>query len=199
MEAIGVRTLCVFTLFITIQAQFSNVNVRPRWPPRFPFRPWRPVKDRLMPLHDKEVSTQPRFVLLAPNLLRLDSEENIYLEAYGLSDPLTVTITAHNFPEKTQLMLSHAVLLDAQNDYHALTTITLDSALLDRDKLQNQYVYLKADFGAYVAEVVVMVSFHSGYIFIQTDKPLYNPGDAGEPWGLGWGLEGLYGWIYAAG
>lgn len=42
-------------------------------------------------------------------------------------------------------------------------------------------MYLKVDFGNYHSEErVMMVTFQSGYIFIQTDKPIYNPGDIGE-------------------
>lgn len=41
-------------------------------------------------------------------------------------------------------------------------------------------MYLKVVFGSfYIEEKVMMVSFQSGYIFIQTDKPIYNPGDTG--------------------
>ncbi len=38
-----------------------------------------------------------------------------------------------------------------------------------------QYVYLQAQFPDQVLEKVVLVSFQSGYIFIQTDKTLYTP------------------------
>lgn len=42
-------------------------------------------------------------------------------------------------------------------------------------------MYLKVVFeGFHTEEKVLMVSFQSGYIFIQTDKPIYNPGDTGE-------------------
>ncbi|XP_064179706.1 complement C3-like isoform X1 [Anguilla rostrata] len=178
MEAVGVRTLWFFTLFYTFEAQFTNFNVRPRWPHRNSFRRW-PVRHHVPLIRDQhDINIEPRFVLLAPNLLRTDSEENIFLEAYRVSEPLTVNITAHNFPEKTVQLLEDTVLLNRQNNYHALKTIKVDARLLDREKQGNQYVYLKADFGVHVAEVVVMLSFHSGYIFIQTDKPLYNPGDA---------------------
>ncbi|KAJ8383729.1 hypothetical protein AAFF_G00215710 [Aldrovandia affinis] len=120
----------------------------------------------------------PRFVLLAPNLLRTDSKENIFLEAHGLSEALNVAISVYNYPDRSLLLFEDTVLLSKHNDYHALTTIKINSEPLDRDIKTNEYVYLNAKFGSYVAEVVVMVSFHSGYIFIQTDKPLYNPGDA---------------------
>lgn len=37
------------------------------------------------------------------------------------------------------------------------------------------------EFGSFhKAEKIIMVSFRSGYIFIQTDKPVYNPGDTGQ-------------------
>uniref|UniRef100_A0A674ENK2 Macroglobulin domain-containing protein n=1 Tax=Salmo trutta TaxID=8032 RepID=A0A674ENK2_SALTR len=124
------------------------------------------------------------FILLAPNILRTDSEESIYLESHGLDSPVTITITVHNYPERRYRLLQDTVTLGPANSYHTLKIIKLPSEHLDKgneESSRNQYVYVKAEFGGYhVAEQVVMVSFHSGYIFIQTDKPLYKPGDTGE-------------------
>lgn len=51
----------------------------------------------------------------------------------------------------------------------------------NRDPNVKQYVYLQAHFpGGVVLEKTVMVSFQSGYIFIQTDKTLYTPESIGE-------------------
>ncbi|KAK5893217.1 hypothetical protein CgunFtcFv8_006111 [Champsocephalus gunnari] len=44
-----------------------------------------------------------------------------------------------------------------------------------KDPSIKQYVYLQAQFPGRLLEKVVMVSFQSGYIFIQTDKTLYTP------------------------
>ncbi len=45
---------------------------------------------------------------------------------------------------------------------------------------KKKYVKLVAQFSRFhLAERVLPVSFRSGYIFIQTDKPVYNPGDTG--------------------
>lgn len=46
---------------------------------------------------------------------------------------------------------------------------------------KKKYVKLVAQFSTFHrAEQVIPVSFRSGYIFIQTDKPVYNPGDSGQ-------------------
>lgn len=37
-----------------------------------------------------------------------------------------------------------------------------------------------ANFGATVVEKAVLVSFQSGYLFIQTDKTIYTPGSTGK-------------------
>ena len=49
-----------------------------------------------------------------------------------------------------------------------------------------QYVYLEAQFPGRLLEKTVMVSFQSGYIFIQTDKTLYTPGSKGENCAAKW-------------
>ncbi|XP_072240697.1 complement C3-like [Leuresthes tenuis] len=122
------------------------------------------------------VSSAPRFTLLAPDLLRTDSQENIYLQADGLSNPITVTITIQDFTKTTSL-LQESVTLNEGNDFNTLKTIQLSSDGLNREETNNKFVYLTVTFDGYHSEErILMVSFHSGYIFIQTDKPIYNPG-----------------------
>uniref|UniRef100_A0A8K9UH89 NTR domain-containing protein n=1 Tax=Oncorhynchus mykiss TaxID=8022 RepID=A0A8K9UH89_ONCMY len=121
------------------------------------------------------------YVIIMINNVLLVISESIYLESHGLNSPVTVTITVHDYPERRYQLLQDTVTLGPVNSYHTLKIIKLPSKRLDKgneESSRNQYVYVKAEFGGYhEAEQVVMVSFHSGYIFIQTDKPLYKPGD----------------------
>ncbi|XP_054634136.1 complement C3-like [Dunckerocampus dactyliophorus] len=119
----------------------------------------------------------PRFTLVAPDLLRADSQENIYLQAEGIGTPVEVHITIMDFGRITTL-LTDKITLDQGNNFHALQAVQMPSGPLNRDETKNKYVWLMVNFVNYHKEErIVLVSFHSGYIFIQTDKPIYNPGD----------------------
>ncbi|XP_038568674.1 A.superbus venom factor 1-like [Micropterus salmoides] len=68
------------------------------------------------------ISSAPRFTLLAPDLLRTDSQENIYLQADGLSNPITVSISIQDF-SKTATLLQDSVTLNVENGYYILKSI----------------------------------------------------------------------------
>ncbi|XP_040891990.1 complement C3-like [Toxotes jaculatrix] len=138
--------------------------------------------DKFLDVHgiadsNRAVSSSPRFRLLAPDLLRTDSQENIYLQADDVSTPITVSISIQDF-SRTTMLLQDSVILNVENGFQALKAIQLPSDHLSREEKKNKFVYLTANFGGLHSEQrLLMVSFHSGYIFIQTDKPIYNPGD----------------------
>ncbi|KAM4584772.1 complement C3-like [Odontesthes bonariensis] len=137
--------------------------------------------DKFFDLHEELepsqfISSAPSFTLLAPDLLRTDSQENIFLQVDGLFDPITVIITIQDFT-KTTALLQESVILNQGNGFNALKTIQLSSDGLNREEKKNKFVYLTVNFVGYHSEErILMVSFHSGYIFIQTDQPIYNPG-----------------------
>ncbi|XP_065126726.2 complement C3-like isoform X1 [Paramisgurnus dabryanus] len=121
----------------------------------------------------------PLYVLSAPNLLRVGSSENVFVEAQDYAGGnINVKIVVKNHPRKNQDILSETVTLTADNNYQLLTKIKIpdDKNHFTDDPLEKQYVYLQAHFPSKVLEKVVMVSFQSGYIFVQTDKPIYTPG-----------------------
>ncbi|XP_048051370.1 complement C3-like [Megalobrama amblycephala] len=120
----------------------------------------------------------PLFVLSAPNLLRVGSSENVFVEAQDYSGgPFDVKIMVMKFPKKDKMILFKTVRLTADNNYQILTDIKIpdDQNFFSDDPLEKQYVYLQAQFPSSTLEKVVMVSFQSGYIFVQTDKPIYTP------------------------
>ncbi|XP_067258551.1 complement C3 isoform X1 [Chanodichthys erythropterus] len=120
----------------------------------------------------------PLYVLSAPNLLRVGSSENVFVEAQDhTGGNLNVRIIVKNHPKKNLEILSKSVTLTADNNYQILTDIKIpgDQNYFSDDPLEKQYVYLQAQFPSSTLEKVVMVSFQSGYIFVQTDKPIYTP------------------------
>ncbi|XP_055081752.1 complement C3-like [Periophthalmus magnuspinnatus] len=118
-----------------------------------------------------------QFVVVAPNLIRTDSEENVFLQANEGTGTIGVTIRITDFSTERELT-THYASLNAQNKYHTLASIRVPSTYLRRNEKENKYVNLEVNFGnQYTEKRAILVSFQAGYIFIQTNKPIYKPGD----------------------
>uniref|UniRef100_A0A4W4HT24 Macroglobulin domain-containing protein n=1 Tax=Electrophorus electricus TaxID=8005 RepID=A0A4W4HT24_ELEEL len=119
-----------------------------------------------------------RFSMVAPALLRVGSKENIVLEAFGVSATVPVSLSVYNYPAKSYQLWQGNVALSSDNNYIAVQSLEISSSLLHLEEKKTEIVQVIAQFGTlHRAEQTIKVSFLSGYIFIQTDKPIYNPGD----------------------
>ncbi|XP_075758404.1 A.superbus venom factor 1 [Pelodiscus sinensis] len=119
---------------------------------------------------------QPLGTLIAPSVLRVESEEMVVVEAHGHPGPLEVTITVSDFPQRKSALVTTTISLNAGNGMMNSAKIKVPAHLLPKDAQTKEYVYLQAKSSLFTLEKVVLVSFHSGYIFIQTDKTIYTPG-----------------------
>uniref|UniRef100_A0A4W5QFS4 Uncharacterized protein n=1 Tax=Hucho hucho TaxID=62062 RepID=A0A4W5QFS4_9TELE len=123
-----------------------------------------------------------RYVMSAPNPLRVGSLERVFVEAQDYSGvDFNVQINVKSFPAHYKLLASTSVSLNSVNKYQALIDIKIpeEPGFFDEDYTGNQYVYLQAHFPGHKLEKVVLVSFQTGYIFIQTDKTIYTPESKG--------------------
>ncbi|KAM9363627.1 complement C3-like [Symphorus nematophorus] len=118
----------------------------------------------------------PLQVMSAPNLLRVGTAENIFVECQDCTGgDIRVEIIVMNHPTKTKRLASTTVTLTSVKNFQELGQITIPAEDFSKDPNMKQYVYLQAQFPGRLLEKVVLVSFQSGYIFIQTDKTLYTP------------------------
>ncbi|KAF1385234.1 hypothetical protein PFLUV_G00105620 [Perca fluviatilis] len=118
----------------------------------------------------------PLQVMSAPNLLRVGTAENIFVECQDCTrENIPVQINVLNHPTKTKTLTSTSVTLTSERNFQELGQIMIPADSFSKDPTMKQYVYLQARFPDQLLEKVVLVSFQSGYIFIQTDKTLYTP------------------------
>uniref|UniRef100_A0A8D0GW61 Anaphylatoxin-like domain-containing protein n=1 Tax=Sphenodon punctatus TaxID=8508 RepID=A0A8D0GW61_SPHPU len=118
------------------------------------------------------------YTLITPNVLRVGSEEKIVVEAHGLSGNVEVTITVKDFPLEKTTFFNVQTRLNSENGMMGTALIRVTQSFNSK---QNQYVLVQAQGSSpsFTLKKAILVSFHSGYIFIQTDKTIYTPGSTG--------------------
>uniref|UniRef100_A0A8D0GR95 Complement C3 n=1 Tax=Sphenodon punctatus TaxID=8508 RepID=A0A8D0GR95_SPHPU len=131
------------------------------------------------------------YSLITPNVLRVESEEKVVVEAHGHNQAIEFIVTVHDFPLKSLTLFQTRANLSPANGMIDTPLIKLPEELLPNDRTVEGK---SAKAGGTVLEKVVLVSFHSGYIFIQTDKTIYTPGSTVlyRIFTVGHHLEALY-------
>uniref|UniRef100_A0AAY4BNM2 Complement C3 n=1 Tax=Denticeps clupeoides TaxID=299321 RepID=A0AAY4BNM2_9TELE len=121
------------------------------------------------------------FVMSAPNLLRVGTPEKVFVEAQDYTGgEMNIKISVKDYPRKSRELVSESVTLKSENSFMSLASITVSGDYFNENPTENQYVYLLAQFPGHLLEKVVLVSFQSGFIFVQTDKTIYTPSSTGQ-------------------
>ncbi|XP_068167986.1 complement C5 [Antennarius striatus] len=113
------------------------------------------------------------YLITAPRSLRLDAEENVVVQLFGFTDQVDVYVFL-----KTSMAPNHVVLakkmvtLNSQNHHQAAAKVRLYTSQLDKSV---GHVILHVQSREINKHLSVPVSRSNGYLFIQTDKPLYTP------------------------
>ncbi|KAG7999644.1 Complement C5 [Nibea albiflora] len=113
------------------------------------------------------------YLITAPVSLRLDAAETVLLQLFGFTDEVTVYVFL-----KTSMAPDHVVLaqdivtLNTQNLHQAAAKVRLYPGQLDKS-VNHVILHVKStDINKHLS---IPVSRTNGFLFIQTDKPLYTP------------------------
>ncbi|NXG11395.1 CO4 protein, partial [Sakesphorus luctuosus] len=128
----------------------------------------------------------PSFLITAPNVVHLGTHETITVQVHGAQSP--VQVTAYFKDETKNQLLSERIIfnLNQNNDYQEMKKImtpfcslqvkpgTLQQNVFKKSNLP--YVLLVAEsreLPKTIHSTRILLSSKKGYIFIQTDKPIY--------------------------
>ncbi|KAM9858664.1 complement C5 [Aulostomus maculatus] len=113
------------------------------------------------------------YLVTAPLSVRLDAMETVLLQLFGFSEEVRVYVFL-----KTSMALDHVILakeivtLNTQNHHQAAAKVRIFPGQLDKSV---GHVILHIQSAEINQHLSVPVSRDNGFLFIQTDKPLYTP------------------------
>ncbi|XP_056127943.1 complement C4 [Rhinichthys klamathensis goyatoka] len=124
-----------------------------------------------------------RCLIVAPNKIHLGVEETVSVQLHGATEEISMQLYFENQNPSKFLSEQKSIFLNKDNSYQAVVKLKVDpkkyESIVGRKKM-DPYVQLAATsnvFAGKVKKASIFLSTKRGYIFIQTDKPIYNPGE----------------------
>ncbi|XP_030063429.1 complement C5 [Microcaecilia unicolor] len=120
-------------------------------------------------------SQEQTYLITAPKTFRIGASENIVVQAFGYQSAFPISISIKSYPDKKTTYASDHIQLSDSNQFQGMVTLTIQPKDLPRIDNSPQYVYLEALAKGILKEEKVPVTYENGFLFIQTDKPIYTP------------------------
>ncbi|GIY42956.1 complement C3, partial [Caerostris extrusa] len=115
------------------------------------------------------------FHVVAPNTFRFDSDETIAIAVEGKPSAM-VNIVIQDHPGKIKKILETRIEVYAEQPY--ILNVHLNPESFPPSFLTGhteKFVLLTVSSDNFLKEIQIPVSNQAGYVFIQTDKPIYTP------------------------
>uniref|UniRef100_G1PYJ2 Complement C3 n=1 Tax=Myotis lucifugus TaxID=59463 RepID=G1PYJ2_MYOLU len=126
-----------------------------------------PVKAGMSGPLDDPVHSSHRFSIITPNILRLENEETVVLEAHGGTGNIPVKVTVHDFPAKKQVLSSEDTILNSANGHLSTVTIKIPAS----KELKSQGGRRKKR-NVTCANSRALSSYPSNYVWLSTNQML---------------------------
>ncbi|XP_078580350.1 complement C3-like [Branchiostoma floridae x Branchiostoma japonicum] len=119
----------------------------------------------------------PAYFISVPNLLKVGTEETVSVNIFNVPNPVRVKVYLQDYPDRKSTFSEAEV--DVNQDEPSLVTVRVNADNLPESTATKRYVYLVAKSDdpqlTFQKEAQVLLSFQQGYVFVQTDKPIYTP------------------------
>ncbi|XP_043939119.1 complement C4-B isoform X2 [Protopterus annectens] len=128
----------------------------------------------------------PSFVITAPKLIHLEVPENVAVQVQGVQNPIKMTLYLENPGRGTHSQKCSqdvVIQLPINGFYETVVSLKITKQQADQCQLFTQvrekYLHLVAESSNYfsIRKVPIRWSTRRGYLFIQTDKPIYTPNE----------------------
>ncbi|XP_035878044.1 complement C5 isoform X3 [Phyllostomus discolor] len=123
----------------------------------------------------KSWGQEQTYVISAPKVLRIGASENIVIQVYGYTEAFDAVISIKSYPGKEFSYASQSIILSTENKFQNSAILTIQPKQWSEIQNLVSYVYLEVVSKHFSKSKKMPVTNDNGYLFIQTDKPVYTP------------------------
>ncbi|XP_067865826.1 complement C4-A-like [Heterodontus francisci] len=123
----------------------------------------------------------PSFMITAPNIIHIGVKESVSIQLHDAEGTVNFQVYCWDIIKRKKCSETVLFTLNPGNKYHDIKTITVSQLQVKELLLwrrRKKYVYLVAESRQLLEQrrmVPIKLSSKRGYIFIQTDQPIYTP------------------------